>query len=247
MYGKVFSSIYEGTLHGQWEAIVVMQQLIVLCDQNGVIDMTPPAIAARTSIPINIIEKGLKVLAETDPYSRTPGHDGKRIVLLDEHRPWGWMLVNHAQYRAKTAEHDLRSNAAERKRRQRKREKEQGVTSAVTDCHASSRMSRHTDTDTNTDLPLPPKGSQQAFAAFWQAYPKKRNKGDAEKAWKALKPNTELVSAIHSGLAASKASRDWTKEGGKYVPYPASWLRAKGWEDELETTTNRPTRVEPAL
>ncbi len=63
MYGKIFDSIYDGTLYGQWEAIVVMQQLIVLADANGVVDMTPPAISARTSIPLPIIEKGLQILA----------------------------------------------------------------------------------------------------------------------------------------------------------------------------------------
>jgi hypothetical protein len=35
-----------------------MQQLIVLSTPDGVIDMTPQAIAARTSIPIDIIRKG---------------------------------------------------------------------------------------------------------------------------------------------------------------------------------------------
>jgi hypothetical protein len=98
MYGKVFDSIYDGTLYGHWEAIVTMQQLIVLATPDGVVDMTPQAIAARTSIPFEIIEKGLKILADPDPYTRTPGDEGRRIVLLDEHRPWGWRLVNHGKY-----------------------------------------------------------------------------------------------------------------------------------------------------
>jgi hypothetical protein len=100
MYGRVFESMYEGTLHGHWEAIVTFQQMLVLCNSDGVIDMTPHAIAARTSIPLEIITKGIKILSEPDPYSRTPGEDGKRIVLVDEHRPWGWLIVNHAKYQA---------------------------------------------------------------------------------------------------------------------------------------------------
>ena len=105
MYGKIFESIYDGSLYGQWEAIVTMQQLIVLADADGVIDMTPPAIVGKTSIPPEIIEKGLKILAEPDPYSRTPGSDGVRIQLLDEHREWGWFLVNHEKYKnLRTAE-----------------------------------------------------------------------------------------------------------------------------------------------
>jgi hypothetical protein len=75
-----------------------MQQMIVLSTADGVVDMTPQAIAARTSIPFEIIVKGLKILAEPDPYTRTPGEEGRRIALIDEHRPWGWRLVNHGKY-----------------------------------------------------------------------------------------------------------------------------------------------------
>ena len=98
MYGKIFDSMYEGTLYGHWEAIVTLQQMLVLCNSEGVIDMTPQAIAARTSIPLEILTKGIGILTEPDPYSRTPGDDGKRIVLMDNHRPWGWFIVNYAKY-----------------------------------------------------------------------------------------------------------------------------------------------------
>lgn len=98
MYGKIFDSMYEGTLYGHWQAIVTLQQMLVLCNSDGVIDMTPQAISARTSIPLEIITKGIEVLAAPDPYSRTPGEDGKRILCLDEHRPWGWSIVNYRKY-----------------------------------------------------------------------------------------------------------------------------------------------------
>jgi hypothetical protein len=35
-----------------------------------------------------------------------------------------------------------------------------------------------------------------------------------------------------SKIERAKTSDDWLKEGGKYIPYPASWLSARGWEDE---------------
>jgi hypothetical protein len=100
MYGKVFAQMYEGTLAGHWQAIVTMQQLVVLATKDGIVDMTADAISRRTSIPLEIITAGLEHLAKPDPYSRTPGEDGRRIVPLDDHRPWGWKLVNHAKYRA---------------------------------------------------------------------------------------------------------------------------------------------------
>jgi hypothetical protein len=71
-----------------------------------------------------------------------------------------------------------------------------------------------------------------SFERFWAIYPKKRNKGDAMKAWRALKPSEELVAAILAAVERAKASVQWRKDEGQFIPYPASWLRARGFEDE---------------
>lgn len=75
---------------------------------------------------------------------------------------------------------------------------------------------------------------EEAFLRFWKFYPKKRSKGDAEKAWKSIKPGSELVEKILDAITRAKTSRDWLKENGKFVPYPATWLRSRGWEDEFD-------------
>lgn len=72
----------------------------------------------------------------------------------------------------------------------------------------------------------------ESFERFWATYPKKRNKGDALKAWRALKPGEELVIAILAAVERAKASVQWRKDEGQFIPYPASWLRARGFEDE---------------
>ena len=79
------------------------------------------------------------------------------------------------------------------------------------------------------------------FERFWAAYPKKRNKETARKAFKKLKGvSTEtLLEAIER----QKRSQDWLKDGGQYIPYPATWLNAGGWENE-ETETNVPAGLE---
>ena len=83
-------------------------------------------------------------------------------------------------------------------------------------------------------FPNPNPDPDPTFAQFWKAYPKKKSKGDAEKAWNKIKPNEDLLSTIMATLEKLKASHDWRKENGKYIPYPASWLRAKGWEDSVD-------------
>lgn len=76
------------------------------------------------------------------------------------------------------------------------------------------------------------------FEIFYKAYPKKRKPGDAEKAWNVIKPDGELLKKMLDAISAAKQTTDWTKEGGKFIPYPASWLRGKGWEDEINPTTD---------
>jgi len=74
----------------------------------------------------------------------------------------------------------------------------------------------------------------QRFNEFWKAYPKKRAKGKAEKVWNKIKPDKNLFNKIMSSLEIAKKSEDWTKNNGQFIPYPATWLNAKGWEDEYE-------------
>ena len=149
MYGKLFDSMFDGTLYGHWEAIVTLQQMVILCTPDGIVDMTPQTISARTSIPLDIITKGLQVLAEPDPYSRTPGEEGRRIVLMDAHRPWGWVLVNHEKYQHMQDADTVRAQTRERVRKHRETQGN-SLKRSVTDGNAPKRHS-DSDSDSTTD------------------------------------------------------------------------------------------------
>ena len=75
------------------------------------------------------------------------------------------------------------------------------------------------------------------FSLFWEKYPKKLAKRDAEKAYAKIKPDEKLLETILSELEIWKQSDDWIKENGKYIPYPATWLNGHRWEDEVEIST----------
>jgi len=111
MYAKLFRQMYHGTLatDGPWEALVTFQQLLILADKDGVVDMTQKAIARETTIPLEIITQGIDVLEQPDPESRTPDEDGRRIVKLSEHRNWGWRITNYSKYRQLQREEDRRA------------------------------------------------------------------------------------------------------------------------------------------
>lgn len=119
MYGKLFTSIFDGTLHGRFEATVTMMALIALADRDGIVDMTPQAIISRSGWPERIVLVGLAELSAPDPESRSSDEGGRRIVLLDEARAWGWRLVNYAHYRAIRTADERRAYQREYFRRKR--------------------------------------------------------------------------------------------------------------------------------
>ena len=71
------------------------------------------------------------------------------------------------------------------------------------------------------------------FSDFWKLYPKRLAKEDARKAFKKLKMTDELFQQI------AKAIKDQGLATGdlKFVPYPASWLNGKRWEDEVKVAS----------
>jgi len=119
-------------------------------------------------------------------------------------------------------------------------------------CSENARPETETETETETDLPpiSPKRGKRvcanKSFEQFWTAYPRKQNRGRAEKAWQSLAPNEQLTVQILQAVERAKTSEDWRKEGGRFIPQPASWLNAKGWLDEgldlkaLNTAGSRP-------
>jgi len=70
------------------------------------------------------------------------------------------------------------------------------------------------------------------FAEFWALYPNKKSKGQAEKTWLKMKVTPELLGTILAGIKRAKQSRNWLKNSGEFIPYPSTWLNAKGWEDQ---------------
>lgn len=89
---------------------------------------------------------------------------------------------------------------------------------------------------TNTP-PTPLQGDDvpPEFSAWWSRYPNKGNKPAALRAWRKLKPANGTIVAIMAGLDAAIHSEQWQREGGQFIPLPASWLNGRRWEDRPAT------------
>lgn len=75
-------------------------------------------------------------------------------------------------------------------------------------------------------------GIRERFDAFWSVYPKKVGKDAALRWWLKRKPDEATSAAMLAALAWQTQQPDWLKDGGRYVPNPASWLNAGRWQDE---------------
>ena len=76
----------------------------------------------------------------------------------------------------------------------------------------------------------PPK-AYDYFSDFWKEYPKKTAKADAQKAFGKLNMNDALMERVMDGLFRAIESEAWLKDGGKFIPYPATWINGRRWED----------------
>ena len=100
-YTPVFDSVFHGTLCGKWPTLPVWLTILPMADKNGHIDMTYQAMSALTGWPIELLKQAIADLCSPDPESRSDEHEGRRLLPIDPHRSWGWIVVNHVKYREK--------------------------------------------------------------------------------------------------------------------------------------------------
>lgn len=72
---------------------------------------------------------------------------------------------------------------------------------------------------------------QDLFDEFWAAYPKKVGKDAARKAFGKRDPGKTLVADMLAALAVQRQSEQWRRDGGQYIPNPATWLNEGRWQD----------------
>lgn len=92
-------------------------------------------------------------------------------------------------------------------------------------------------TDINPDTPRAPLADDggENFKTFWSAYPKKAGKDAAKKAFVKRKFDEQAFEKVMAALNEQKASEQWVKDAGQFIPHPATWLNQGRFDDELST------------
>ena len=140
----------------------------------------------------------------------------------EEHNGWAF----HAQERSNQARDAVRIRWENRQNKKGNTERIRSV--------SKTNTKRNTPSPLPSPNPTPPNPLAERFERFFEAYPKKRSKGRAEKQWAKIKPDEQLLAKMIATIERARTSVDWTKDGGKYVPLAATWLEDKGWMDVFE-------------
>ncbi len=168
MYAKVFTQILDSSVNEDCQVRWVFEDLLKLCDVNGVVDMTLEAISRRTNAPIEIVRKGIERLEMPDSASRNPEFEGRRIVRIDEHRTWGWFIVNYDHYRNLVSEEQKREKTRIRVANHRSRTKCNANVTHVTQSNESNAREREdVEGDGNEEVKITTLSSLGQFLEAW--------------------------------------------------------------------------------
>lgn len=113
---------------------------------------------------------------------------------------------------------------------------------------ADSPRTEQNRTELNRNRTEPPDGDGESrgslrdrFERFWAAYPRKVGKGAAWRAWQKIAPSETLTAVMVVAVGEQALTPQWRKDGGQFVPHPATWLHQGRWDDEPDVPSKAPT------
>lgn len=260
MYAKIFSQILDSSIARDPNLRRMFQDLLILADSDGVVDMTFFAISQRLVIPEDEIRLQIDKLCKPDPQSRSKNDDGRRLIKIDESREWGWLIVNYVKY-ANTRDEDSRKKQV---REAVARHRAKKPPSISTSCNRdvinviTNDYSNHdvitvshgkpihtTDVSvpvsTNTELATTTASPKMASAdsapslssqieVIYQAYPRKVGKAVALKAIAKAIQNGNTYAVLLD--AVQEFAMSPAGKAGQFCPHPATWFNRESFKDD---------------
>lgn len=236
-YTKLDSGITESTI---WQAPdatrLVWITMLARADQNGYVGASMPGLAGLARVTLEACIEAIRTLESPDTWSRTQAHEGRRIAPAEG----GWVLLNHAKYREKQSADDRRERsrvAMAALRAKRKSQASTGANALAPVNGGESKLSQaEAEAEATRNPPTPRRGSVHGFPpgfeVVWAGYPRKVGKDAAAKAFAKRKPDKDLIEAMVKAIETQRASDQWCKDGGQFIPHLSTWLNEGRWQDE---------------
>lgn len=147
-FTKLFNSILDSTIWQESkETKLIWVTMLAMSDKDGDIHASIPGLASRAGVSIEECEEALKCLLSPDKYSRTKDNEGRRIAEIDG----GWVLLNHAKYRALLSAEERR----EYMRRKQQESRERRSSKTVNVGQSLSTLSTHTEAEAEAEAKTP--------------------------------------------------------------------------------------------
>lgn len=223
-YAKLWASILDSSI---WSASdttrLVWITILVMKDRNGFVGASIDGIARRANISVEAATKAIAELEAPDIRSRSRVEDGRRIRPVER----GWHVINSDYFQNLVDDEGRKRYERARKRDYRTRAVPK-CPSNVPEMSASEAVPVPEVLPNGSSTSSKKRGQLEGFTEFWDAFGCKKSKGTAERAWRRLGPDADLAATIAAKAAAYHASvRD-----PQFHKHPATWLNARGWEDE---------------
>lgn len=197
-------------------------RLLVVCDDFGRFDARPAVLRARCFPLLLGTITDAKVARWLESLTRA---GLVRLYTVDGH-PYLEMAAweKHQQMRAKRSKFPAPDSTGYQ---------------VLADASNSPRIrnpnpKRESESDTDTTTPSPAVTAatvdDEGFARFWLPYPWKAGKPEALKAWAKLSAADRA--AATAAVPVWLASGEWTKDDGRWIPRPATFLNQRRWEDQ---------------
>ena len=117
MYGKIFESLYEGSMVGAGPTVfAVWGYCIAKADRGGIVILNPALLAPIIGTSRVDIERAIEYLESPDPNSKNPEHEGRRLLHMSG---YAYTVVSHAIYRGMNNGEDRREYMREYMRKRR--------------------------------------------------------------------------------------------------------------------------------
>lgn len=217
-----------------WAAEVFYRRLMSKVDDHGRFDASPKLLRSGL-YPLQIdkvsdadIGKWLTQVVEAGLVSVYPAADGKRYLELLK---FGQQVRSKSKYPGPV---DVQASAGDGAALERAGNADPPLAPAsnCSQVPADAHLGVFVSGDVFGDVsPKPPPGD--LFEVFWAAYPRKTGKDAARRAFDKRKPTQALVQQMVRAIEAQRQSEQWRRDGGQYIPNPATWINQGRWMDEL--------------
>jgi hypothetical protein len=97
----------------------------------------------------------------------------------------------------------------------------------LTQCQPSANHKQESNKEKNNTY-------SEEFLNFYKEYPRRVDKSGAWKAWEKCNGNRPGIDSLLEILSRHKKTDQWNRDGGKFIPHPATWINKRRWEDEVE-------------